>query len=56
MDYFNDVLAIFLDLNRGSIIAVYAGSERSGFHQKYFICVPKMNEALTVWNNMRVSN
>ncbi len=36
MDYFNDVLTIFLGLERGSCIAVYAESYKAlGFHQKY---------------------
>ncbi len=29
MDYFNDVLTTFLGLERGSCVAVYAGSESS---------------------------
>ncbi len=29
MDYFNDLLATFLDLDRGRILAVYAGSENT---------------------------
>ncbi len=49
MDYFNDVLATFLDLERGSCVAVNAGSESSRISskKKIFICVPKMNEDLT---------
>ncbi len=34
MDYFNDVLAIFLGLDRGSSIAVYAVSESSRISSK----------------------
>ncbi len=29
MDYFNDLLATFLDLDRSRILAVYAGSENT---------------------------
>ncbi len=35
MDYFNDVLTIFLGLERGSFVAVYAVSYALAFHQKY---------------------
>ncbi len=35
MDYFNDVLATFLDLDRGNILAVYGGSESSQNSSKY---------------------
>ncbi len=35
MDYFNDLLATFLDLDRVRILAVYGGSESLGLHQKY---------------------
>ncbi len=34
MDYFNDVFTTFLDLERGSYIAVYAGSESSRMSSK----------------------
>ncbi len=43
MEYFTDVLTTFLGLERGSCIAVYAGSESS----QILICVPKMNKGLT---------
>ncbi len=41
MDYFIDVLITFLGLERGSTIAVYAGSDF------IIICVQKMNKGLT---------
>ncbi len=48
MDYFNDVLTTFLDLDRGSILAVYGRvRELSEFIKNILICVPKMNEGLT---------
>ncbi len=48
MDNFTDVLAMFLDLDRGSNLAVYAGSESSLiFINNILICVPKMNGSLT---------
>ncbi len=48
MDYFNDVLAMFLDLDRGSILAVYGRvRELSEFIKNILICVPKMNGGLT---------
>ncbi len=40
MDYFTDVLAMFLCADRGNILAVYEGSES-------LICGLKMNEGLT---------
>ncbi len=47
MDYFNDVLATFLDLDRGSMLAVYSRiRELSEFIKNILICVPKMNKAL----------
>ncbi len=47
MDYFINVLATFLDLDRVRILAVYGGSEFSEFIKNILICVPKMNEGLT---------
>ncbi len=48
MDYFNDVLATFLDLDRGGIIVVYRWvREHSEFIKNILICVPKINEGLT---------
>ncbi len=48
MDYFNDVLTVFLGLDRGSALAVYEGSESSrDFITNILICALKMNEALT---------
>ncbi len=35
MDYFNDVLAMFLSLDRVRILAVYESQRALGFHQKY---------------------
>ncbi len=35
MDYFTDVLAMFLDLDRVRILAVYEGQRALRFHQKY---------------------
>ncbi len=35
MDYFNDVLITFLDLDRGGSLTVYAGSESSRIPSKY---------------------
>ncbi len=51
MDYFNDLLATFLSLDRVRILAVYGGSESSRNSSKnILICVPKMNEGLgTTW-------
>ncbi len=42
MDYFNNVLATFLWVDREDILAVYRGSE----FKNIFICVPKINESL----------
>ncbi len=57
MDYFTYVLAMFLDLDRVNYIAVYGRvRELSEFIKYILICVPKMNEVLRVWNDMRVSN
>ncbi len=48
MDCFNDVLATFLDLDRGSMLAVYGRvRELSEFIKNILICVLKMNEGLT---------
>ncbi len=48
MDYFNDVLAMFLSLDRVRILAVYCRiRELSEFIKNILICVPKMNEGLT---------
>ncbi len=43
MDYFTNVLAMFLCVDRGNILTVYGGSESKNI----LICVPKMNEGLT---------
>ncbi len=40
MDYFNDLLATFLSLDRLRILAVYEK------YQNILICVQKMNEGL----------
>ncbi len=48
MDYFNGVLATFLDLDCSSILAVYGRvRELSDFIKNILICVVKMNEGLT---------
>ncbi len=48
MDYFNDVLATFLGLDRGSILAVFRRiRELLEFIKNILICVLKMNEGLT---------
>ncbi len=49
MDYFNNVITMFLCLNCGSCIAVYAGSEISQISSMdfHFNCVLKINEGLT---------
>ncbi len=48
MDYFTDVLAMFLDLDRGRTLAVYGRvRELSDFIKNILICVLKMNEGLT---------
>ncbi len=39
MDYFTDLLATFLDVDRGNIIAVYGRSESSQISH-ILICVP----------------
>ncbi len=49
MDYFNDVLTMFLDVDRVNYIAVYGGSELSEFIKNILIYVPKMNEGLVTW-------
>ncbi len=57
MDYFTDVLAMLLCVDRGNIVAVYKGSESSwNSSKKILICVQKMNEGLMGLDNMRVSN
>ncbi len=55
MEYFTDVLATFLDLDRGNYIAVYGRvRELSECIKNISICVSE--EVLRVWNDMRVSN
>ncbi len=39
----------------GNISVVLLSMERSDFIKNILICVPKMNEVLTVWNDMRVT-
>ncbi len=46
MDYFYNVFTTFLGLQRGSCVAVYAGSESSDFIKNILICIKKMNEGL----------
>ncbi len=48
MDYFNDLLAMFQDLDHVRILAVYGRiKELSERIKNILICVPKMNEGLT---------
>ncbi len=47
MDYFNNVLTIFLGLEHGSYVVVYEGSRLLYFIKTILICVLKMNEGLT---------
>ncbi len=48
MDYFTDVLAMLLDLNRGSNLAVYEKVRQlSECIKNILICVLKMNGGLT---------
>ncbi len=48
MDYFTDLLATFLSLDRLRILAVYGRvRELSECFKNILICVPKMNEGLT---------
>ncbi len=48
MDYFKDLLATFLSLDRGSPLAVYGRvRELSECIKNILIRVPKMNEGLT---------
>ncbi len=47
MDYFTDLLATFLDLDRGRILAVYGKvRELSDSIKNILICAAKMNEGL----------
>ncbi len=57
MDYFNDLLAMFLSIDRVRILAVYGRDrELSESIKNILICVPKMNKGLTGLYVMRVSN
>ncbi len=48
MDYFNDLIAMFLSLDRVRILAVYGRvRELSDSIKNILICVPKMNEGVT---------
>ncbi len=48
MDYFTNVLAMFLDLDDVSILTVYGRvRELSEFIKNILFCVPKMKEGLT---------
>ncbi len=48
MDYFNNLLAMFLSLDCDSILAVYGRvRELSDLIKNSLICVLKMNEGLT---------
>ncbi len=58
MDYFNDLLATFLDVDRVNYIAVYRKvRELSECIKNILICVPKkQTKLLRVWNDMGVSD
>ncbi len=48
MDYFNDLLAMFLDLEHVRTFAVYGRvRELSDFIKNILTCVPKLNGGLT---------
>ncbi len=47
MDYFIDVLAMFLDLDHVITLLTMGRSESSRISSNIFICVLKMNEGLT---------
>ncbi len=48
MDYFTDVLATFLALNKSVVLLSMQGQKAVRFHKKnILICVLKMNEGLT---------
>ncbi len=48
IDYFTDLLAMFLDLDRVRILAVYGRvRELSDSIKNILICVPKINGGLT---------
>ncbi len=48
MEYFTDLLAMFLDLDRVRTLAVnWDGQRALRFIKTILICVPKMNEGLT---------
>ncbi len=48
MDYFNNVLTTFLDLDGVRILAVYGRvRELLEFIKNILICIPKMNKSLT---------
>ncbi len=48
MNYFNDLLATFLDVDHVRILAVYGRvRELSECIKNFLICAPKMNEGLT---------
>ncbi len=51
MDYYNDVLTIFLGLKHGSCVAVYAA-----ILIFYLNLCSEDERVLRVWNDMRVSN
>ncbi len=49
MDYFNDLIAMFLSLDRvlGSLLSMGRVRELSECIKNILICVPKMNEGVT---------
>ncbi len=53
MDYFTDVLAMFLDLDR---CCLWKDQRALGSHQKYPNLFSEDERVLRVWNDMRASN
>ncbi len=47
MDYFNNVFTTFHSTLNVVVVLSMEGQKALGFHQKYLICVPKMNKGLT---------
>ncbi len=57
MDCFTDVFTTFLDLGTFQLSCyIWRVWEVSDLIKNILICVPRMNEGLTVWNDMRVNN
>ncbi len=59
MDYFNDVLTTFLNLDHvilyGSLLSM-EGQRALRIHQNILIFVLTIDQGLTDWNDMKVSN